>query len=330
MMADVCAAVMLFAFVVYGLSGGADFGAGIWHLFAAGPRAGDQRAVIDEAIAPIWEANHVWLILVVVLLFVCFPVAFSVASIALHIPLTLMLFGIVIRGAGFAFRHYAATSGMRRRWSRAFAIASAFTPFFLGVCVGAISADRIVLLDGVPAAGFVGSWLHPFALSVGGFALSLFAFLAAVYLLNETNDAGLQDDFRRRAFAAAVAVGAFALLAAVAAQAEALQFARSLVGSWWSWPLQIVTGIMAIGVFASLIWRKYAVLRVFAIAQVALILLGWGMAQHPMMIRPALTIDAAAASPHVIRLILGVLLLGSVLLGPAFFYLYGVFKGVRL
>jgi cytochrome d ubiquinol oxidase subunit II len=197
--AEIAAAVMWVALVVYALTAGADFGGGVWHLLAVGPRAKEQRLLIDDAIAPIWEANHVWVILIVVLLFVCFPSALSGASIALHIPLTLFLIGIVLRGAGFAFRHYAATRGMRRRWTRLFAMSSAVAPFFLGICLGAVSAGTIDVRDGMSMNGFVRPWMNPFAISVGAFGLALIAFVAAIYLLNETSDRDLLADFRARA-----------------------------------------------------------------------------------------------------------------------------------
>ena len=128
------AVAILVSLILYALMGGADYGGGMWDLLASGPRADRQRRAIVEAIAPIWEANHVWLILVIVLLFSGFPRAFSTIMIALHIPITAMLIGIVLRGSAFVFRKYDSTEdAVQRRWSTIFGIASFFTPFFQGL-----------------------------------------------------------------------------------------------------------------------------------------------------------------------------------------------------
>jgi cytochrome d ubiquinol oxidase subunit II len=322
--ADLTAGVMLIALIVYAVTGGADFGGGLWHMLASGPRAKEQRLLIDDAIAPIWEANHVWLILIVVLLFVCFPHAFAAASIALHIPLTVMLIGIVLRGAGFAFRHYAATRAMRRRWSRLFAASSVLTPVFLGICLGAITAGTVVVHDGVSLNGFVASWLHVFPLAVGGFTLALFAMISAVYLANEAHNPDVADDFRLRAIVSAVAVGVFA--AAAIALAPPV-FRAHLIGSRWSWPLQILTACVALGLFAALFARRYPTARLLVIAQTTLILMGWALAHYPMLIAPELTIEAAAAPPYVMRITLTLLVAGTAVLAPSFYYLFRVFKG---
>jgi cytochrome d ubiquinol oxidase subunit II len=325
--AEIAAAVMWIALVVYALTGGADFGGGVWHLLATGPRAKRQRLLIDDAIAPIWEANHVWLILIVVLLFVCFPAAFAAASIALHIPLTLLLVGIVLRGAGFVFRHYAATRGMRRRWSRLFAAASAFAPFFLGVSLGAVTGGRIVIRTGTSVYGFVGPWLYAFPVSVGALAVIMFAFIAALYLLNETRDAELLADFRVRALAAGIAL---AVVAWIAIGLSPSPFRAKLLGEWWSWPLQIVTAIAAAGTFASLLLRRFSWARFLGVTQAILILAGWAVAQYPLLIAPRLSVEAASAPSSVIRLTLALLVAGSLLLAPSFYYLFRVFKGLRL
>jgi cytochrome d ubiquinol oxidase subunit II len=323
-LADGVAAVMLAGLVVYAVSGGADFGGGVWHLFASGSRAKEQRRLVDDAIAPIWEANHVWLILVVVLLFVCFPAAFAAASIALNVPLTLLVVGIVLRGAGFAFRQYAATPGMRRRWSRVFTASSAITPFFLGLCLAAVTSGRLVIRDGTSANGFVAPWLHPFGLCVGALTLVLFVFLAAVYLTNETGDAALRDDFRLRALASGVLVGALAFAALALAPAP---FRARLLGSWWSWPVQIAAGVAAVGALAALAKRRFRLARPLAIAQAAVVLAGWALAQRPMLIAPEMTIAGAAAPDQVLRLVLLGLGAGTLVIAPSFAWLFRVFKG---
>src|SRR5712671_4127989 len=202
---------MIASLILYALLGGADYGGGVWDLFAFGKRAPEQRALIAKAIGPVWEANHVWLILVVVILFTAFPPAFAAISTALHIPLTLLLIGIVLRGTTFTFRTYdLQRDDVQRRWSLVFSIASIITPLLLGITLGAIASGTIRVENDVLVSGFFNSWLAPFA--VGFFALSLFAFLAAVYLTVETDDRELQEDFRLRALVAGVIVGLLALI----------------------------------------------------------------------------------------------------------------------
>src|SRR5438046_9396661 len=209
----IIAGVMIAALIIYALLGGADYGGGLWDLFSSGKREMAQRALIAEAIAPVWEANHVWLILVLVVLFTAFPPAFAAISIALHIPLTLLLIGVVLRGTTFTFRAYdVRRDDVQRRWSLLFSIASIITPLLLGIVLGAIASGTIRVAHGVVVSGFLKSWLAPFPFVVGFFALSLFAFLAAVYLTVEASQHELQEDFRMRALIAGFAVGILALI----------------------------------------------------------------------------------------------------------------------
>src|SRR5262249_35457582 len=151
-----------------------------------GPRRDQQRALVEKALGPIWEANHVWLILVVVLLFAAFPPAFSAITIALHVPLTLFLVGVVFRGSAFTFRTYASRGDrVQQRWGLGFSLAGVVSPILLGMMVGAIASGRIRVDAGVVTSGFFAPWLNTFSLVVGLFALALFAFLAAIYLANE-------------------------------------------------------------------------------------------------------------------------------------------------
>ncbi|MCA9556709.1 MAG: cytochrome d ubiquinol oxidase subunit II, partial [Myxococcales bacterium] len=162
MLADLVAAIILVALVAYTVTGGADFGGGVWDLLASGPRKDRQRALIARVVAPIWEANHVWLILVVVLLFVALPKAFAAITTALHVPLFIMLVGIVLRGSAFVFRAYDPHGGVAvRRWSRVFAVSSAVTPFFLGVTLGAVASGalRVDPATGRPLVGFWAPWV---------------------------------------------------------------------------------------------------------------------------------------------------------------------------
>ena len=334
------ALVAMVALNAYALLGGADFGGGVWDLLAAGPRRERQRHLIAGAMGPVWEANHVWLILVVVLLFTCFPAAFSRLAILLHIPLTLMLIGIVLRGSAFTFRGSATgTDQVQRRWGSIFAIASLVTPLLLGIMIGAVAAGRLGPPGGGSpsgAAGFVATyvwpWLSPFTVATGFFALFLFAFLAAVYLTVEARDQDLQEDFRRRALYAGGAV----LLAALAAlllsshdESGAPLMWAGLARSSWAMLFHIATGISAAAALSALAIRRYLIARVAAAAQVSLILWGWVVAQYPYLVPPDLTIADTAAPAITLKLVLGALAAGSVLLIPSLYYLFKVFKSER-
>lgn len=327
-MPDVVAAIIMLSLNAYVLLGGADFGGGVWDLLASGQRKDAQRALIADAIQPIWEANHVWLILVIVLLFSCFPPAFAALAVTLHVPLALLLVGIVLRGSAFTFRAYSdAGHAMERRWGRMFAIASLVTPLLLGVCVGAVASARVGVRTGggfVPR--FVDPWLTPFALGVGVLALALFAFLAAVYLTVEAGDDALREDFRRRALGAAAAVFVAAGCVLLLSHAAAPRVRAGLTASSWALPLHLATGVSAITAIAALWTRSFRVARLAAAAQVSLILWGWAFAQYPYLIPPQYSIAAAAAPPRTLALVIGGLAAGTVVLAPSLAYLFRVFK----
>ena len=199
----------------------------------------------------------------------------------------------------------------------------------LGVCVGAVAAGRIRVAGGRVVSGFVGSWLGLFPLAVGLLTLSLFAFLAAVYLTREAGDEALRDDFRARALAAGFVTGALAFAALAVARTEAAPMWLGLVQRRWSLVFHAVTGAAAVGALAALALRRYALAQAAAIAQVTLVLWGWGAAQLPYVVPPDLTFAATAAPPAVLRAVLGTLAVGAVVLIPSLAYLYRVFKGAR-
>ena len=327
-LADVLAALLALSLNAYVLLAGADFGGGVWDLLASGPRRERQREVISHAIGPIWEANHVWLILAIVLTFTCFPSVFARLGVTLHIPLTLMLVGVVLRGSAFTFRSYDSQhDAVQRRWGRIFASASVVTPVLLGVSIGAVASGR--LGDTGPTdfvARFVDPWLTPFALAVGALTLTLFAFLAAVFLTMETRDPDLAEDFRRRALAtgAAVFVTAFAALLLSPRQAPLVE--KGLIGSHWALPLHLATAAAAIVVLTALWFRRYPLARVAVGVQVSLIVWGWAVAQYPYLVPPDLTVAAAAAPAATLRLVLQAIGVGVVVLLPSLWYLFRVFK----
>jgi len=329
---------MVVALVIYMLGGGADFGGGVWDLMASGPRKKEQRALIERAIGPIWEANHVWLILAVVLLFAIFPRAFSAISIALHVPLTIFLIGIVFRGSAFTFRSYdQKRDRQQQRWGLVFSLASIISPILLGVSVGAIATGDIRVRDGVVQSGFFRPWLQSFPLVVGLFALALCAYLAAVYLAleakqgskNTPESAALAEDFRIRALGAGLFVGLSALGAFLLSSESAPLIHAGLTRRPFTWPLHAATALAATGAFFALWTRRYRLARFAAAAQTTLILLGWAASQYPYLLVPDLTIASAAANPRTQELVLIGLGVGSLLLFPSLYLLYRIFKDER-
>jgi cytochrome d ubiquinol oxidase subunit II len=329
-LADVLAGVIVIALNFYVLLGGADYGGGVWDLFASGPRKARQRELIAHALGPVWEANHVWVILVVVLLFTCFPPAFAWLGTALHIPLTLLLVGIVLRGSSFTFRSYGGEQAQEQRWGRVFATSSVITPVLLGVVVGAVASGSVNgprTTDHAFWPTFVAPWLTPFAVAVGVFALTCFAFLAAVYLTLEAGDADSREDFRRRALGAGVAVFVAAALVLVLARPGAPLMWKGLLTAPWAIALHLLTAAAAITALAALWQRRWRAARVAAASQVSLILWGWALGQYPYVIPPDLTIADAAAPSATLRVVGIALVAGALVLFPSLYYLLKVFKG---
>lgn len=320
------AGCILASLILYTLLGGADFGGGVWDLLARGSRANAQKRLVAHAIAPVWETSHIWVIIAVVLLFTCFPEAYSLISTALFVPVTLMLFGIVLRGGAFAFHsHHLHDEEGGSRWGSVFAGASLVTPLLLGAIIGAVSSGGIR----AQSAGSVGSsfaWLAPFPLSVGLLTLAIFSHLAAVYLIFETGDHLLREDFRIRGLWSSVAVAGLLVLVPLLARGGGPDFYQALMGSEWSAGLVFLTATAALGAHVSLLLRNYPLARVCAAAQAVFVLSGWGAAQYPFLVRPDLTIPAAASPSATLRLVLIALGAGALFLFPAIFVLFRVFK----
>jgi cytochrome bd ubiquinol oxidase subunit II len=324
---ELTAAAMVIAMAAYILFGGADFGGGVWDLFARGPRAARQRALIADTIGPIWEANHVWLILVVVILFTGFPIAYARLSTALHIPLTLMLIGIVLRGSAFTFRAYdSRADDVQQRWSRLFAISSLVTPVLLGIAAGTVVAGGAAQ-PGVRSfrAAYVAPWTAPLPILIGLMTLLIFAFLAAVYLTVEATEDDLAEDFRRRAIASGVVLTLLALGTLWVARTDAPRLWEGLLLRAETRLIHAATALSSFGAFGALLGRRYRTARTFAALMAALIILGWALAQYPYLVPPDLTVHEAAAPPITLALLVGALGLGGVILFPALWYLYRVF-----
>ena len=324
------AGIMLVAVVLYCLLAGADFGAGFWDLLCSGPRAKQQRDTIAHAIQPIWETNHVWLILVVVLMFEGFPEAFTAITVGLAVPVFLILLGIVLRGSSYVFRAYfAGRVYTQLYWGKVFSISSCFTPLFLGIVIGAISSDTVVVTDGIPQQGWLGTWFHPFPVLVGVLALSLFAYLSACYLTLESDDPQLQEDFRRRALFS----GFVSLLTAFGTYAAAGNFAMEirdgLSRAPYVWLVEVVAAGASLIAFHGLWVRHYRRARIAAALQVGLIVAGWGVAQFPYLVRPNLTIEGTSAPTNLLVDVEIACALGAVILFPSLYLLFRIFKAHR-
>lgn len=308
--------VGLAAMVLYAVFGGADFGGGVWDLLANGPRRDAQRAAIGDAIGPVWESNHVWLIFLIVLLFTCFPPAFAEISVGCFVPLSLALVGIVLRGAAFVFRNYASDNApLARSCTVVFGIASLLAPFFLGDAAGALATGRY-------------AWTSPFALSVGVFAVTLCAQIAAVFLVHETGDRALKRDFRRRAMAATVAIWIVGLIpASMAALGERFLFTAFFAPRAAA---AIVTAmVLGIIVIVLLARRGDNAARVAVSLETAAILGGWFAAQAPALIPGRYSYTQAAASEAMIVAFLIATAIGALFLIPSLVLLFAVFKGPR-
>jgi cytochrome d ubiquinol oxidase subunit II len=330
----IVAGVMVLSLNAYVLLGGADFGGGVWDFFARGNRRDEQRALIAEAIGPIWEANHVWLILVVVLLFTCFPKAFAHLATELHVPITIMLVGVVLRGSAFTFRTYdSKRDAVQRRWGRIFSIASLLTPVVLGVCLGAVAGGLVPMRPAAEAATltfadrFVNPWfLSPFPWAVGLLTLLLFAFLAAAYLTVEAPEGPLRDLFCRRARQSQVALLITAVATLLVARAEDPQLFAGLTRGSTALAMLGTTALAAATTLWALAARRFQLARLAAAAQASFILWGWAWTQFPWLLPPDRTITALAAPRITLQLTLGALCVGTAILLPSFVYLFRVFK----
>jgi cytochrome d ubiquinol oxidase subunit II len=331
-LAEITVVVLWLAVIAYAVLGGADFGGGIWDLFASGPLAERQRRAVDKAIGPVWEANHVWLIFLIVGLFTAFPLAFSVLSIALFVPFTLALIGIVLRGAAFIFHlHAPGATRIRRVWGRTFSAASAITPFLLGASAAAIASGQIRVRNGQVETALLTLWTTPFALTVGAMAVALCAVLAAIYLTVEAqqaNDTGLVASFRVRAIIAGAVTAFFGALGLILAPFQAPLLWNGMLGR--ALPVVIITMLVGLGAAASLLWAKYRLARVLIVAETAFLLGSWALAQLPYLIPPDVTIANAASPNAMLIALLASTAIGMVLLLPSLWFLFRTFKGKRL
>jgi cytochrome bd ubiquinol oxidase subunit II len=309
--------VMWVGLTLYALLGGADFGGGIWDLLAGRAAPGlPQRRLIEHTIGPVWEANHVWLIFVLVLLWTGFPSVFAAVMSTLYIPLTLAAFGIIGRGAAFAFRKSSTELWQQRLFGGAFALSSVLTPFFLGTVAGAIASGRVP--PGLAKGHLLESWLNPTSMLGGVLGVGVCAYLAAVYLCDDAARSGvpgLADLFRRRALITAVVVGIVALCGIAVLRWDAPRLFDGLTHR--AFPLVIASAVLGLASIALLWWRRHLLVRLTAVLAVAAVMWGWPIAQYPFMLPPEITYQRAAAQPTVLTAILIVAAVAAVLVLPS-------------
>jgi cytochrome d ubiquinol oxidase subunit II len=322
-------AAALFAGVVfYGLFGGADFGSGFFDLTAGGSARGSElRTLVDHSIGPVWEANHVWLIYVLVMWWTAFPTTFASAMTTLFVPFVLALVGIVLRGAAFAFRKYAATLAQARVFGAVFAGSSLITPFFLGAVAGAIASGR------VPAEGtgdLWSSWTGPASVFGGLIAVGTCSFLAGVFLTADAARSGhgaLTETLRRRTLGVGLVTGALVFVALVPIRHDAPTLADGLAGR--AAPLIVVSALAGVATLVLLLRRRPGVARVPALVAVATVLLGWGVGQYPWLLVDEVTIADAAGADATLAALLVVVALAVVIVVPALGYLYWLTQSER-
>jgi cytochrome d ubiquinol oxidase subunit II len=325
-LADAMAGVMWLGVTLYALFAGADFGAGFWDLVAGAERRGHaQRQLIEHSIGPVWEANHVWLIFVLVVMWTCFPALFGDVASTLYIPLSVAAFGIIARGSAFAFRKTVTATWQRRVFGAGFAASSVITPFFLGAAAGAVASGRVP--PGIGAGAPIASWWNPVSVMTGVLAVIACAYLAAVYLCGDARrggDAKLITQFRSRALVAGVLAGALAAAGLGFLHGDAPVLFHGLTHR--GLVLVIVSAVAGVASLGLLYRSHFLTARISAALAVAAVLWGWAVAQYPHLLDPGLTIAAGAAAHEVLFATLISLAVGAVLLIPSLAWLYILFQ----
>jgi cytochrome bd ubiquinol oxidase subunit II len=334
--ADAAAAILWVGATFYALFGGADFGGGFWDLIAGDAEKGERpRDLIQRSLTPVWEANHVWLIFILVVLWTAFPPAFSAVMTTLYVPLALAALGIVLRGSGFAFRKSIEGLQGRRAAGATFALSSVLTPFFMGAVVGAIASGNVPP-DGNGDA--FSSWLEPLPLLTGAMFVATGTYLSAVFLVGDARRAGevdLERYFVRRALAAAASAGVAAAAGLVELHAEARYVFDRLVDQ--ALPLVVLSALCGIGVLAILLCGRgefvsqedtksptvlQLALRPLAAGAVTAVIWGWGVAQFPYLLPTDLRIDEAAAPDPTLNIVFIVFAAAAVVVLPSLGLLY--------
>jgi cytochrome d ubiquinol oxidase subunit II len=326
---------LFFAVVLYFLLGGADFGAGIIELFTSDDNKSRTRRTSYQAIGPIWEANHMWLIIAIVILFVGFPVIYSEICTYLHIPLLIMLMGVTARGTAFSFRNYDAIKDdkMQDLYNHIFVYSSFITPLFLGITAGSVISRQVDPAADSFLTAFVFSWFNWFSVAVGFFTVALCGFLAAIYLIGEAKEQFDAKRFTKKAVIMNAAAVGFGGLVFLAAEVENVHLAHWIFGN----PVSL-TAVIAASLSLVLLWYllskgKTKVIRILAGFQVTMILVSVGYRHFPnvMMVKGGhnLSLLTNHAPETTINCLGAALLIGSLFILPALGYLYYSFQGKK-
>jgi cytochrome d ubiquinol oxidase subunit II len=321
---EVPVVLVLTGLAAYAVLAGADFGAGFWQLLGGrGEFDRDLREHAHHAMGPVWEANHVWLIFVLVVSWTAYPTAFGSIASTLAVPLFIAGIGIILRGTAYALRSGAASPSEQRIIELAFACSSILTPFALGAVIGGIASARVPV--GNAKGDLVTSWLNPTSITLGGIAVATSAYLAAVFLAADAvrlQRPDLELAFRKRALGMAVVAGAVAVAGLVVVHSDARRIWDGLT-SGAGLAAVIISALAGIGTIAFVRGRRYGAARVTAATAVAAIIAGWGLAQRPQFL-PGLTIEQAAAGRPVLIATIVALALGALILVPSLGLLFSL------
>jgi cytochrome d ubiquinol oxidase subunit II len=321
-MAEVCLGLIMLGLTAYGVLGGADFGAGFWDLTAGGAeRGGRVRGLVQRSMSPVWEANHVWLIFVLVMAWTAFPVAFGAIFSTLAVPLFLAALGIIFRGTAFALRGQAGTIREARVLGATFAVSSVVVPFCLGTVLGGIASGRVRVRN---AAGPLDAWLNPTSITIGALAVMTGAYLAAVFLAGDARRAeqpDLERAFRARALGAGVVTGAAALAGLLVVRSDARQLYDGLTSGGGL--AAVLVSALAGAVTLWLVWSgRFGPARGSAAVAVAAVIVAWWLANRPDLLPGEMTIEQAAASDATLVALVVSMGIGFVILVPSLWYLY--------
>jgi cytochrome d ubiquinol oxidase subunit II len=330
-MAEIPIIFILAGIAAYTVLAGADFGAGLWTLLASRGRAG-RAAARDHArhaMGPVWEANHVWLIFVLVVCWTAYPVAFGSITSTLAVPLFIAAIGIILRGASYALRGQLDDARGHRGIENLFALSSVLTPFALGTVVGAIASGRVPV--GNAAGDLITSWLNPTSVFIGALAVATGAHLAAVYLAADAHRMGeraLQHDFRARALTSGVCAGVLALAGLFVVRYDAPSLFNGLTSNGGAAMIGVSAAAGLLTLF--LVWRNhFGLARTSAALAVAAIVAGWALAQKPQFL-PGLTVDQAAADRTTLLAVIITVAGGAIVLVPSLVLLFRLFLRGRL
>jgi cytochrome d ubiquinol oxidase subunit II len=331
MLPELCLALVMLGIAAYAVLGSADFGGGFWDLTAGGDRRGGRvRGMVQRSMSPVWEANHVWLIFVLVIVWTAFPVAFGSLFSTLYIPLFLAAIGIIFRGTAFVLRGQAATIREARVLGALFALSSVLIPFFLGAALGGIASGRVEV--GNAAGDPVSSWLNPTSVLIGVIAVLSGAYLAAVFLAGDSERAEQPDlvrAFRARALGMGALTGVVALGGLFVLRVDARGLYDGLTSGGGL--VMVIASALAGAVTLALVWReRFGLARFTAAVAVTCIVVGWALAQDPYLLPPELTLDEAAASDATLSAVLIGVGLGMIILAPSLWLLYHLVLQGRL